>query len=146
MKFQAKNKNFASVIAQKLEKQHFMHHIGFKLTKIEEGCVEGELFLELHHQQQLGYLHGGVTATVADLVMGFAAYTLVSENESTVTSDLKIAYLNPGIGNKVKAIGKVIKAGNLLYFCEADILVENSEGISILVARGYSTMCAIRIN
>lgn len=122
-----------------------MHHIGFNLTKIEVGYVEGELDMQQHHEQQLGYVHGGVTATVADLVMGFAAYTLVTENEATVTSDLKIAYLRPGIGTKIIGKGRVIKAGNLLYFCEADIICFDNKGNETLIARGYSTMCAVKI-
>ena len=65
-----KNPEFEKTIRKKLEKQFFMHHIGFDLTKIEPGYVEGELILEEKHQQQFSYTHGGVTATVADLVMG----------------------------------------------------------------------------
>ncbi len=142
---QPKNPDFKQTIIKKLERQHFMHHIGFNLTKIESGCIEGELIIEEKHEQQIGFLHGGVTSTLADLVMGFAAYSLVDINEATVTSDLKIAYLRPGIGHKVIAKGRVIKAGNLLYFCEADIICIDKQGNETLIARGYSTMCAIKI-
>lgn len=142
MNFTPKNPDFKNTILNKLNKQYFMHHIGFQMTKIEAGEVWGSLEIKEEHLQQNGFLHGGVTATVADLVMGFAAFSLAEKHQGTVTSDLKIAYLRPGIGNKIIAKGYVIKAGNLLYFCEADIICihENEE---ILIARGYSTMCAI---
>lgn len=139
-----KNPLYNETIIKKLEKQFFMHHIGFNLDKIEPGMVQGSLEIQEKHLQQNGFLHGGVTSTVADLVMGFAAYTLVSENEGTVTSDLKIAYLRPGIGEKIVAEGYVIKQGNLLYYCEANIYCINGEEQS-LIARGYSTMCAIKV-
>ena len=141
-----KNPDFEKTIRKKLEKQFFMHHIGFDLTKIEPGYVEGELILEEKHQQQFSYTHGGVTATVADLVMGFAAYSLVSSDEGTVTSDLKISYLRPGSGAKVIGRGKVIKAGNLLHFCEADVICLSETGEETLIARGYATMCVVKAN
>ncbi|MES2617168.1 MAG: PaaI family thioesterase [Bacteroidota bacterium] len=140
-----KNPHYEQTIREKLKDQHFMRHIGFNLTHIQPGEVEGELILEQHHKQQNGFLHGGVTATVADLVMGFAAYTLVDTNEGTVTSDLKVAYMRPGLGQKIIGRGKVIKAGNLLFYCEADIISVDEKGAETLIARGYSTMCAIKI-
>ncbi len=139
-----KNPDYEKTIRKKLEKQFFMHHIGFDLTKITPGYVEGELFLEEKHQQQFSYTHGGVIATVADLVMGFAAYSLVESHQGTVTSDLKIAYLRPGIGDKIIGRGSVIKSGNLLHFCEADVVCINSNGEETLIARGYATMCVVK--
>lgn len=120
-----------------------MNFIGFEPTAIEEGYVEGMIRLQQHHLQQNGFVHGGVTSTLADLVMGFAAYTLVPEGQGTVTSDLKVAYLRPGIGDVIIAKGRVIKAGNLLFYCEADISVRHPEKGEVLIARGYSTMCAV---
>jgi hypothetical protein len=48
------------------------------------------------------------------------------------------------LGDTIEAIGYVIKQGNLLYFCEADIFAVDN-GVRTLVARGYSTMCAVKI-
>lgn len=142
--FVAQNTEYKKTIEEKLTSQFFMHHIGFNLNRIEPGLVEGSCEIKQFLKQQNGFVHGGVTATVADLVMGFAAFTLVSKGKGTVTSDLKIAYLRPGIGEKLEAKGYVVKAGNLLYYCEADIFVRNGSK-EILIARGYSTMCSIDI-
>jgi uncharacterized protein (TIGR00369 family) len=146
MTYEPRNLNYKQTIISKFEKNVFSHHIGFNLTRIEPGLVEGELDIKEMHQQQNGMIHGGVTSTVADIVMGFAAYSLVEEGQGTVTSDLKVAYLRPGKGNKLIARGKVIKSGNLLYYCEADVICTDELGTEILIARGYSTMCAIKPN
>lgn len=143
MVLKSKNPNFKQYVIDKMKVNHFMNFIGFELTSIDEGFVEGHIRLQQHHLQQNGFVHGGVTSTLADLVMGFAAYTLVPDGQGTVTSDLKVAYLRPGVGDTIIARGKVIKAGNLLYYCEADILVSNEEKGEVLIARGYSTMCAV---
>ena len=67
-----------------------------------------------------------------------------STPDSTAISDLKIAYLRPGIGSKIIGKGKVIKAGNLLHFCESDIICIGENGEEILIARGYATMCTVK--
>lgn len=144
MSFTSKNPDFRETVLQKMEVNHFMHHIGFKVLTIEPGYIEGELIIEHHHQQQFGFVHGGVTSTLSDLVMGFAAYTLVPEGEGTVTSDLHVSYLRPGTGVKVIAKGKVVKPGNLLYYCEADIVSVDANGSETLMARATSTMCAVK--
>jgi uncharacterized protein (TIGR00369 family) len=106
--------------------------------------VSGELILQEHHLQQSKFLHGGVTATIADLVAGFASFTLVDKHQTVVTSDLKISYLNPGIGQIVKAKGWVIKAGNTLHFAEAEIICVNNN-TETLVAKGYLTFAVVNI-
>jgi uncharacterized protein (TIGR00369 family) len=144
MTYEPRNPDFRDTINSKFEKNVFAHHIGFRLTLVVAGHVEGELDIQEVHHQQTGMIHGGVTSTVADIVMGFAAYSLVDKGQGTVTSDLKIAYLRPGEGRKLVARGRVIKAGRLLYYCEADVLSVDELGSEVLIARGYSTMCAVK--
>jgi acyl-coenzyme A thioesterase PaaI-like protein len=76
--------------------------------------------------------------------MGFAAYSLVAPNQGTVTADLKLVYLRPGFAGELTARGYVIKAGKMLYFCEADIFCTYN-GNTELIARGYSTMAAVEV-
>ncbi|MEJ7661403.1 MAG: PaaI family thioesterase [Hymenobacter sp.] len=57
---------------RKAQRQYFMHLIGADLTRIEPGRVEAELALGQQHQQQRGFAHGGLVATMADLAAGFA--------------------------------------------------------------------------
>ena len=71
------NPNFKQDIEEKLKRQHFMKLMDFRLTKIEEGVIEGELDIQEIHKQQKGFVHGGVIATMADIVAGFAAVSLV---------------------------------------------------------------------
>ena len=77
--------------------------------------------LNSDHFQQTGLVHGGVTATLADIVAGFAAYTLVPKNHDVVTAELRVSYLRPGKGTKLVAEGKVIKPGRKLIFCESEV-------------------------
>lgn len=125
-------------IRRKLVRQHFMHLIGADLTVITPGRVEAELTMGQQHLQQRGFAHGGLTATMADLVAGFAAVTLVPDDHGVVTADLKVSYLHPGIGTKLKGIGWVLKAGRRLHFCEAEVWCDD-----VLIAKASATMAVI---
>lgn len=129
-------------ILEKLKGQHFMHHIGFEITVIEKGHVEGEMALAPFTKQQLGFVHGGITATVADIVQGFAAYTMSPLEKNVVTSNLQIMYHHPGLGERLRAVGRVVKAGNRMHFCESDIFVVK-DGESTLIAKATATMVVI---
>jgi uncharacterized protein (TIGR00369 family) len=125
-------------IRRKLLGQGFMHLVGADLTVITAGRVEAELLLDKQHQQQRGFVHGGLTATMADLVAGFAAVTLVPDDHGVVTADLRISYLHPGVGKKLKAIGWVLKAGRKLHFCEAEVWCDD-----LMIAKASATMAVI---
>jgi len=125
-------------IRRKLVRQHFMHLIGADFTKIEEGRVEAELTLAQQHQQNLGFAHGGLVATMADLVAGFAAVTLVPEGTGVVTAELKTSYLHPGVGEKLRAVGWVLKAGRRLFFCESEVWCDDK-----LIAKASATMAVV---
>lgn len=136
------NPNFKSRIEKFLERQYFMKLVGFDLNVIEAGTTEGWLTLKQEHQQQTGLVHGGVTATVADIVAGFAAYTVVPEDHHVVTGEIKISYFAKGKGDRLHAIGKVIKQGRKLNFCEAEVWCLDGEKRT-LIAKATTTMATI---
>jgi uncharacterized protein (TIGR00369 family) len=140
MNFTPKNPRYKEAIQEVLDKQHFMKHIGFELTLISPGYMEGEIPFKEFLKQQAGFLHGGVIATLSDLVCGFAAYSLVPENEYVVTGDLKISYFNPGTGSRFVAKGKVLKAGSRMIFCEAEIIDGDS---GLFIAKSSATMVIV---
>ncbi|GER68189.1 hypothetical protein BpJC7_23390 [Weizmannia acidilactici] len=56
-------------------------------------------------------VHGGVTATLLDTVMGVMANRLLPPGQQAVTSNLTIHYLAPGTGKFLKAKANVIHRG-----------------------------------
>ena len=119
-----------------------MHHIHFDLDIIEPGKTKGWLEIAEIHQQQKGYVHGGVIATVADITAGFAAYTLVPEDHHVVTGEIKVSYFSPGIGDKLYAEGYVVKPGKKINFCEAEVWCLNGEE-KTLIAKASTSMVTV---
>lgn len=136
------NPEFKSRIEDKLTRQHFMHLLGFEITDIEAGVVQGSLQLEEKHRQQFSILHGGVVSTVADIVAGFAAYTLAPADKDVVTAEIKISYFKPGRGQSIRARGEVIKPGRNVIFVEAEVW-SNNDGEEKLIAKASTTMALI---
>jgi len=136
------NPDFKQRIEKHLIKQEFMHHIGFKLDLIEAGKVEGRMNLKEIHLQQAGLVHGGVIATVADIVAGFSAYSLVGVDEKVVTGKLKVSYLRPAKGEILWAKGWVLKQGRKINFCEAEVYVLNGNEPK-LIAKATTSMIII---
>ncbi|MBU3699908.1 MAG: PaaI family thioesterase [Candidatus Kapabacteria bacterium] len=145
MEFTVKNPAFRQTIIGHLERQEFMKHIGCRLTAIEPGYVVAEIDLAKEHQQQLGLVHGGVTATIADVAAGFAGFTLVGPDEHTVTAEFKCSYFRKGRGRLLRAIGRVVKPGRAFHFCEADVFCIDDEGNEELIARATTTMAVIQV-
>ncbi|MBO3700844.1 PaaI family thioesterase [Roseivirga sp. E12] len=136
------NPEFKSRIEKFLERQHFMKLVGFDLNVIEAGRTEGWLDLTEDHKQQTGLVHGGVTATLADIVAGFAAVTVVAEDQHVVTGEIKISYFTPGRGQKLHAKGWVVKQGRKMSFCEAEVWSVDGEERT-LIAKASTTMVTI---
>jgi uncharacterized protein (TIGR00369 family) len=143
MKYTPKQAAYEQMIREKLATNHFTNFIGFELTQLTPGECFGRMAIKEEFKQQIGFLHGGLTMTIADIVMGIAAFTLVNEGEHVVTAQLQNAFLNPAIGDYIYAKGNVVKAGKMLYFCEAELWTENN-GVITEVARANSSMAVVR--
>ena len=136
------NQEFIDQVKSYLQKQHFMRLVGFEITQISEGKAAGQLVLKPDHLQQLGMVHGGLTATLADIVCGFAGYTMVPEGHHVVTAELRTSYLRPGRGTKLEAQGTVLKSGNSLVFCESEIWALDNDQ-RVLIAKASAVLAII---
>lgn len=140
---QTYNPDFEQDIREKLGRQEFMKLMGFNVTKITVGRIEGELTLEQRHRQHKGFAHGGVIATLADIVAGFAAVSLVPKEHHVVTAEIKVSYFHPGVGERLLAKGCVIKQGRKINFCEAEVYAVTGNQPPLLIAKASATMATI---
>ena len=68
-----------------------------------------------------GVVHGGVTATLADVAMGHGAAPYVDGVQQCVTVESKIQYLSPARGERLEAESRVLKSGRSLIIMEARV-------------------------
>jgi len=125
-------------VRKSFESSPFFSHIGFEIIEFEEGNV----LLKLPIRNQLlnanDSLHGGVHATMLDLVLGMAIRSTTKTRCTTIS--LNINYLSPSTEGVVYATGKIMKQGYLTVVAEGEMKDENGE----FLAKGMGTYKLIR--
>ena len=120
----------------------FVKLLDLKIAGIGPGWLDCEVVNRAELQQQNGFLHAGVIATLADMSAGISAATLVGEGKNTLSAEFKIVLLRPGLGEKFVARGRTIKRGRKLSIAESWIYGVTG-GREKLVARGYLTLAVV---
>ena len=92
-----------------------------ELISVTAGEVTAEMKLTPELTQQHGVAHAGTIATLADIVCGLAAYSLMAEGMSVVSVNINLSLMRPAAGVQLRAVGRVIKAGKNLFFTEAEL-------------------------
>jgi len=95
--------------------------VGFEVERLSEGGAVVSMTVRDDHRQIHGVVHGGVTAALADTAAAFAAYTVVPKGTELVTIELKINYLLPIPEGKVRAEGRVLRAGRNFIVVECEV-------------------------
>ncbi len=107
------------------ESQKFIHHLGVEIIDLDEGYCEMALDYQESWSQQNGFFHGGIVGTMADNVAGAAAATLLKQGENCLTAEYKINLLAPAKGDRIVAVGKILKSGRSLKVAESNVYVIN---------------------
>ncbi|MGQ9532912.1 MAG: PaaI family thioesterase [Desulfotomaculales bacterium] len=104
--------------------------MGIRLTSIATGRCALAMTASPHQANLHGTLHGGAIATLLDMAMGAAVYTL---NVRAVTVELVVTYLAPANpGELVTATGEVTHRGRRIIVAQS-----TARGPAGTVARGH---------
>jgi uncharacterized protein (TIGR00369 family) len=115
---QAVDADFERRVRDSFARQGAMRHIGAVLGEVAPGRVVIDLPYRPELSQQHGYFHAGMVSTVADSAGGYAAYTLFPADSSVLTVEFKVNLIAPADGERVRAVGQVIRSGRTLTICE----------------------------
>ncbi len=119
--FTSADPNFADRVRDSFARQSIMELIGAQLSRVEPGLVEIALPYRADLCQQHGFFHAGVTSTIADSAGGYAAFSLFPADASVLTTEFKINLLAPADGERLRALGRVLKPGRTLTICEVEV-------------------------
>ena len=118
-----------------LAKQPFSLLLGAELTALSPGKVQLELALTEQLKQQNGFAHGGVVSYLADNALTYAGGTAMQV--PVVTSEFKINYVRPGIGERLiaRASAEAVSKSQAVCRCEVFALKDGEEKL-IALAQG----------
>lgn len=117
-----------------LASQPFSQYMQCELKRLDEGFAELSLDILEDYKQHHGFVHGGVVSFLADSCLTFAGGSVLG---NSVTSEYKINYVRPSIGDVLVAQASVLSAGKSLAVCECKIYAVNKgERKLVAVAQG----------
>ena len=117
----------------------FTQWIGTDVVSFEEGRVVIATTLRPEMRQHHGFGHGGIVGYMADTACSWAAASAVGD---VVTSEYKINFLAPAIGDHLEAVGEVIKSGARQVVVRADVFAIN-DGKRKICATALATIARV---
>ena len=123
-------------------RQTIMTLFGARLVRVEPGVVEIALPFRADLCQQNGYLHAGISTTIADSAGGYAALSLFVVGEDVLTSEFKMNFLAPADGEHFVATGRVLKPGRRLSICQVEVYAHRGNQSTLCVV---GLMTAVRV-
>jgi uncharacterized protein (TIGR00369 family) len=122
--------------------QGLMETLGASLVRVSPGQVEISLPASRLISQQHGFVHAGALASIADSAAGYAALSLMPPGAGVLTTEFKINLLAPGIGERMTARGRVVKAGRTLTLAQTDVFAIR-EGVEKHIALLTATLMTV---
>ena len=122
---------------QILAQQAFSVLMKTELFQYAPGEVAMKIPITEEIKQQYGFVHGGVLGYAADNALTFAGASALQAQ--CVSSEYKINFLRPAIGDFLIAKAQVIYAGRSQAVCRSDIYV-SKDGVEKLCATAQGTI------
>ena len=118
----------------------FVGELGIELEAVGAGELRTSMVIEERHQQQNGFAHAGVIATLADHSAGCAAGTLMPAGANVLTIEFKLNLLRPAVGERLHCHARVLKPGRTVTVAESEIRADDDER---LIAKATVTLAVI---
>jgi uncharacterized protein (TIGR00369 family) len=117
----------------------FTNWVGTRLLDFDPGRVKISAAIRKEMTQHHGFAHGAIVGYMADTVCAWAAASVVGD---VVTSEYKLNLLAPAIGEELRAVGEVIKAGGRQVVTRADVYAVKN-GSEKIVATALATIARV---
>lgn len=131
-------KRVTELVRRRMRESKATELLGFDVESVQDGRAIFRLDVRPKHKQIHGVVHGGILAALADTTAAIAAYTVIPRGMEIATLELKINYLEPVPGGRVKADAHVLRRGRNFIVTECDIFNENGS----LAAKALLTFSA----
>ena len=131
---------FLAMGREVLASQPFSQLIGAELVALSPGRCELHVPITEAVKQQHGFVHGGVLSYATDNALTYAGGTAL--RVPVVTSEFKINYLRPAIGERLVARAEAVHTGKSQAVCRCDVFVVK-DGEEKLCAVAQGTIAAL---
>lgn len=142
--FDPKDPDFEARVKASFAAQSAMKTLQIELVSARPGEIVMQLEKSEELLQQQGFVHGGVVTAGLDSACGFAALTLSAPNVEVLSIEFKTSFFRPAAADRVRFIGRVLKAGRRVSFCEAEAFALK-EGEQVMLAKMSSSVAMVEM-
>ena len=96
--------------------------VGIRLVRTHADGVTIECTLRPELMNGSAVLHGGVAATLADVAVGAAITHRLKRTRAATTVEMKLNYLRPVAGGKLRARAHLLRVGSTLCIGRVDLI------------------------
>ena len=111
----------------------FENHLKLTVAERHADGVTVHFPLSPEFLNSQGVLHGGITATIADEAAWHAIENHFAKPTNCTTTELKVNYLRPIMGEKAVARAFLVRAGKTLCVSRVDILDDANQLAAIAI-------------
>lgn len=120
----ADSNDFDKRVRDSFAKQTIMATLGAEIAAVRLGEVEIVLPFSDKILQQHGFIHAGAVATIADSACGYAGLSVMPPDAAVLTTEFKIHLLSPAKGDRLRAIGRIVRNGKSLVVTLGEVFAE----------------------
>ncbi len=100
----------------------YLEFLGFHLTTWKEGFARLEMTVRPDHRNTVGFLHGGVIASLLDISGAVAGSFGIADEFVSITINQNCTYMAPHRSNLVVAEGELIRTTTSMFFTQSKLM------------------------
>ncbi len=100
----------------------YLEFLGFHLTAWKEGFARLEMTVRPDHRNTVGFLHGGVIASLLDISGAVAGSFGIADEFVSITINQNCTYMAPHRSNLVVAEGELIRTTTSMFFTQSKLM------------------------
>ena len=114
-----------------MDRQSVVKDLGIEFAELESERVVATMPVDGRHVQPLGFLHGGISVTLAESVATVGAWLNCPEGKVAFGSEINASHLRPKREGTLTAVGTPVQIGRTNQIWEVHIRDENDKPVCI---------------
>lgn len=136
--FQPRQRDYRTMVHTIMEQMPVFGHLGLSIAALGPGSAEIVLPVTPELTFDGRHVQGGIVGALLDFAGGVSALTLAPEGETIRTLGYETHHLGPSDGQRLVAVGRVVKPGRNQGLNHVDVFAERG-GERRLCAAGHVT-------
>lgn len=114
-----------------MDRQSVVKDLGIEFDELGQERVVATMPVDGRHVQPLGFLHGGISVTLAESVATVGAWLNCPEGKVAFGSEINASHLRPKREGTLTAVGTPVQVGRTNQIWEVHIRDENDKPVCI---------------